>query len=261
MLCECLDRTMWNSDKEISKYVDMLSLLIVTDHNISLEKSTLAVNVIKQIRGLETENNQKQLTQKIEFSNRFNRLVTIFDPTFSVRQSEFHFAKDQLLKILYSEGPRRISLSPVVSVTPYLFPLYPVHSFLIWFKRCSPCFEPSQRVILCIVLHKAITQKLLNRLNIIARCLLQQLEYFKMYQVKSAASTFFIYLFNDDGQQAGAWICPSSRNVERANTQRTVNNRLQTYDEHSIKFFNKEANWLPTDNYWRKTELLQKKSW
>jgi len=47
---------------------------------------------------------------------------------------------------------------------------------------------------------------------------------------------FFIFiLFNDDERQAGAWIYSSSRHVERTNSRRTRNERLQTNDKQLTK--------------------------
>jgi len=37
-----------------------------------------------------------------------------------------------------------------------------------------------------------------------------------------AVKLTYIYLFNDDERQAGAWMYSSSRHVERTNSRRTV---------------------------------------
>jgi len=46
---------------------------------------------------------------------------------------------------------------------------------------------------------------------------------------------WYIYLFNDDEHQAGAWMYSSSRHVERTNSRRTVNERLQTDDNKNCR--------------------------
>ena len=45
----------------------------------------------------------------------------------------------------------------------------------------------------------------------------------------------FFFLFNDDERQAGAWMYSSSVHVERTNSRRTVNERLQTDDKQLTK--------------------------
>jgi len=45
----------------------------------------------------------------------------------------------------------------------------------------------------------------------------------------------YFILFNDDERQAGAWMYSSSRLVERTNSRRTVNERLQTDDKQLTK--------------------------
>jgi len=51
---------------------------------------------------------------------------------------------------------------------------------------------------------------------------------------------FIFILFNDDERQPGAWIYSSSRHVERINSQRTVNERLQTNDKQLTKVCKQE---------------------
>jgi len=41
----------------------------------------------------------------------------------------------------------------------------------------------------------------------------------------------YLFLFNDDERQAGAWMYSSSRHVARTNSRRTVNERMQTDDK------------------------------
>jgi len=54
--------------------------------------------------------------------------------------------------------------------------------------------------------------------------------------LQSVETIFFDHVyFNDNEQEAGAWVCASSRHVERTNSRRTVVERLQTHNEQLRK--------------------------